>query len=185
MQKTRGKNSHAWALLKECVAIVYFHWLVNRKQEKRCEFFRKYLHYGASYAPAAGGSLKEGSSWMQGTKIQHSNSKTLFLASISKPSLSQHRFAAPTVDTWGWWEDDPHALGDGGSAEARRLRAHLAGEQARRLKGDVVQVNPRLRCKQDFRSMEWNRACATIKYGWNRRTFFWFLWIMDLLHFPF
>jgi hypothetical protein len=74
------KSSFFGKHLKECVAIAYFQWLVNRKQEKRCEFYRKYL--GASYFPAAVWHLKEGSSWMQGTKIQHSNSKILILASI-------------------------------------------------------------------------------------------------------
>jgi hypothetical protein len=59
--------------LKECVAITYFQW-----PEKSCKFFRKCPHYGASYAPRPV-RLKEGSSWMQGTKIQHFNSKTLFL----------------------------------------------------------------------------------------------------------
>jgi hypothetical protein len=44
--------------------------IVNRKQEKRCEFYRKYLNYGASYFPSAVWHLKEGSSWMQGTKVQ-------------------------------------------------------------------------------------------------------------------
>ncbi len=97
--------------------------------------------------PCSRWRLKEGLSWMQGMKSQHSYSKTLFLASILKPSLNQHRFAAPTVDTWGGWEDDPHALCDGGGAEAGSLRAHLAGEQAGRLQGDVVQVNPGLKIR--------------------------------------
>jgi hypothetical protein len=56
--------------LKECVAIAYFQLPVNRKQEKRREFFRMYLHYGASYAPETCGILKEESFWIQGTKIQ-------------------------------------------------------------------------------------------------------------------
>ncbi len=41
--------------LKECVAIAYFQLPVNRKQEKRREFFRRCLHYGTSYAHAASG----------------------------------------------------------------------------------------------------------------------------------
>ncbi len=43
--------------LKECVAIAYFQFLVNRKHDKRCELFNNCHFYGASYAPAAGGVL--------------------------------------------------------------------------------------------------------------------------------
>ncbi len=45
--------------LKECVAIAYFQFSVNRKHDKRCELFNKCLYYSASYAPAAGGVLKK------------------------------------------------------------------------------------------------------------------------------
>jgi hypothetical protein len=60
MQGTKIQHSNSKTLffgkhLKECVAFAYFQWPVNRKQEKRCEFFGKYLHNGASYTPAAEG----------------------------------------------------------------------------------------------------------------------------------
>ncbi len=67
--------------LKQCVAIAYFLLQVNRKQEKRCEFFRS-IFTMCKLRPWDLWRLKEGFSWMQGTKIQVSNSKTLFFANI-------------------------------------------------------------------------------------------------------
>jgi hypothetical protein len=67
--------------LKECDAIAYFQFLVNRKHEKRCEFFHSYLHYGASYAPAASGVWKKGypGCMVRKFSVVSSNPKTLFL----------------------------------------------------------------------------------------------------------
>ncbi len=83
--------------LKECVAKRYRIFPVASKPQARKTSWIHYLHYGASYASETGGVLKEGSSWMQRTKNQCSNTKTLFLASIWNPSPNRHRFAAPTV----------------------------------------------------------------------------------------
>ncbi len=73
-----------WQAYKGCVAITYFRLPVNRKQEKRCEFFRGYLHYGASYAPVVGGLeirviLDAG----------YENSKTLFFSKYLKTATEQ------------------------------------------------------------------------------------------------
>ncbi len=40
--------------------MAYFQFQVNRKHDKRCALFHSNLHYGASYAPAAGGVWKKG-----------------------------------------------------------------------------------------------------------------------------
>ncbi len=58
MQHSNSKTLFFGKHLQEFVAIAYFQWPVNRKQEKRCEFFtmvypHTYLWFQASYAPAA------------------------------------------------------------------------------------------------------------------------------------
>ncbi len=59
--------------------------------------------------------------------------------------LNIDQCAEQLAGTWGGGQDDPHALRDGWCAEARRLRAHLAGEEASRHQRDVVQVDPGLK----------------------------------------
>ncbi len=49
-----------WHDLKECVAMAYFQFQINRKHDKRCALFHSYLHYGTSYAPETSGVWKKG-----------------------------------------------------------------------------------------------------------------------------
>jgi hypothetical protein len=60
MQGTKIQHSNRKTLffgmhLKECDAIAYFQFPVNRKHEKFCEILHSYLLYVASYAPETGG----------------------------------------------------------------------------------------------------------------------------------
>ncbi len=88
------KNSFFGKHLKKCVAIAYLPLPVNRKHEKRREFFRMYLYSGARYAPKNSGVWKKGH---PGCRVRKFKLKNSLFGKHLKPSPNRHRFAAPTI----------------------------------------------------------------------------------------
>jgi hypothetical protein len=98
IQGTKIQPSNSKTLLgkhlKECVAIAYFQLQVNHQKEKRCEYFRRYLHYGQSYAPAAGGIRKKGHSGFKARKFSLLT-QTLFFGKYLQECVAIAYFQLP------------------------------------------------------------------------------------------
>jgi hypothetical protein len=89
IQPSNSKNIYFCKHLKEGVAIAYFQLPVNRKKEKWREFFRMYLHYGASYAPETGGVWMKGHPGCRVRKFSVLKQKSFFgkqLKTVTEPA---------------------------------------------------------------------------------------------------